>query len=59
MQLVTLAVVTLLELYYLPYLGGIMGIFPATIAVKWISEQVVGAAPAEQQGTTKPLATQD
>ena len=52
MQLVILAVVTLLEVYYLPYLGGYMGTFLSTLAVKWISEQVVGTAPAEQQVTT-------
>ncbi len=29
-----------------------MGTFLSTLAVKWISEQVVGTAPAEQQVTT-------
>ncbi|AIW12891.1 hypothetical protein IX91_01420 [Vibrio tubiashii ATCC 19109] len=46
MQAVTLAVVTTLELHFLPYLGGLMGTFAATMVVKWVSEQVVGAAPA-------------
>ena len=52
MHLVTLAVVSLLEVYYIPLMGGYMGTFLATLAVKWISEQVVGTAPAEQQVTT-------